>query len=709
MKNMASGQGLGVTRIYSATILREWLSYAVKVLEGQRASLFHWVPVFLAFGVGAYFSLPSEPPLMLGVMGSLICLGAYVLLPRQSIVSYLVLAALLISLGFSAAIIRSSLSYTEILEKDLGPVTVSGRISDIETLEGESAARVTLSHVAFKDKESQQVPKKVRIRVRDLQGLEVGDEIEILAQLHPPSGPLIPGGFDFRRYLYFKQIGAVGFAYHPPELIQPGPQFFAGVNHLRRSVVKNIKQALGAKEAGVASALITGQKSDIQEADLEAMRDAGLAHVLAISGLHIGLFAGFVFFVVRAGLVLVPGAALQYPVKKYAALVAMAAGFGYLALSGFSISAQRALIMAMLVFTAIILDRMALSLRLVAFAAAVILLISPDSLLSPGFQMSFAAVLSLVVAYDAARPWLSGFMRHAGWGKRLAMYFMGICATTVIASLATAPFALFHFQQVASYSLLGNLLTIPVLGFYIMPLAVISLVLMPFGLSYLPLMMMGIGIDWVLDTAYWVQSLPYSVLHVSYMPLSALISFVFGVLVMFLLKGEVRWAGVLGVLFALLLTQAYQRPDVLISDSGKLWAVSGSENTLYLSQKRREKFVIENWEKGYGLLAGEGTSWPKEGRLEDGGMTLSCGEAGCRLQKNGQKVSFLMSSESIAAACDWADVVIVSDPVPDWRCRKKQVIDLFDSFDHGAYALWLRERGVTVQNAADIAGKRPWS
>jgi competence protein ComEC len=683
-------------------------------LELQRAQLFLWLPVLFGVGIGLYFLLPSEPPLFLGVALFLLSFSLFVVSRKQDAFHMFLVILACVSAGFMMSSLRTHSVYTPILEKKLGPVDVIGNIAKIEKLEAETGTRVTFEDLEIEGLEPEKTPVRVRLRVREDDSLQLNSRVKVLAELQPPSIPVMPGGFDFRRYMYFHRIGAVGFVYRAPELITPAAGYFESIEALSASITAKIQHAMEGAQEGIAVALITGQQTGIAEEDLEAVRAAGLAHMLSISGLHIGLFSGIVFFIVRGFLALIPGFALRHPIKKYAAVLAFAAAFFYLMISGFLIPAQRSLIMAGIVFIAIIFDRLALSLRLIAFAALVVLLLAPESLLSASFQMSFGAVVCLIVFYDAIRDWWAAQYHNAGMFKRAALYFLGISFTTVIATIGTAPFSIFHFQQFSTYSLLANFVAIPILGFLIMPLAILALFVMPFGIEGWPLRLMAYPIQWILDVSYWVAELPYAILRIPMVSIGSLILCVVGALILFLWRGYGRWAGVFCIVASLILGAIHKRPDVLVSQSGDLWAFSDRVGGLYVSARNKDRFSIESWERLYGVEEGGAINWPREGALEvpaqdlsEGWPDIVCGEQACRLGYKGHKISFLKHPVEAPEECAWADLVVVADPLSSRSCDAV-VIDKFDAHYDGAHAIWLGEK-IRVQSSIDSVGRRLWS
>ena len=284
---------------------------------------------------------------------------------------------------------------------------------------------------------------------------------------------------------------------------------------MRGRINDRIRAALPGETGEIAAALITGARGGISEETNQAMRDSGLFHVLSISGLHMAIMAGTVFWLLRTLLASVPALALRFAIKKWAAAGALATASFYLALSGAAVPTVRAFLMMSIMLVAVTLDRPAITMRNVALAALLILVVAPESLFDPSFEMSFAAVIALVALYE----WLSGRARPSlgdispVWRglRKVWVLFAGAALTTLAASIAIAPFAVYHFHRMTHYGLLANLLAAPLVSLLIMPMALISLILMPFGLEALPLAAMGVGIEAMVAIGEWVARLPGAV------------------------------------------------------------------------------------------------------------------------------------------------------------------------------------------------------
>ena len=419
---------------------------------------FLWLPVGLGIGVGLYFSGQVEPPQWLGIC-LLVVLVAIGYVGRRTTHIYLISVGLgITALGFTAAQFRTAEVSHIVLAKKIGPTTVEGRVKLIETFT--DGARLTLDNTRIHRLGGDVTPSVVRIRVKTkLPNLRPGDWITARASLRPPPPPAMPGSFDFQRQLYFKAIGATGFTYGGVKIVSRQTDakvvsiWWQGIRH---DLSTHIRESIGGSAGAIAAALITGDRGSIPKNVLTAFRQSGLAHLLAISGLHIGLVAGILLVGIRTILALIPILALRYPIKKWAAFLAISGAFGYAILAGATVPTQRAFVMVSLVLLAVILDRQGISMRLVAIAAGVILVFRPESLVGASFQLSFAAVIALIAGYEywsERRIGAAREIRNRRGIWRPLTYLFGIASTTVIATLATSPFAVYHFNQVAVFGL----------------------------------------------------------------------------------------------------------------------------------------------------------------------------------------------------------------------------------------------------------------
>jgi competence protein ComEC len=443
---------------------------------------------------------------------------------------------------------------------------------------------------------------------------------------------------------------------------------------------------------------------------MQAIRDSGLAHLLAISGLHIGLVAGILFIGVRAMLALVGPLALRYPFKKWAAATAIAGALAYALIAGSTVPTQRAFLTVGLVLAAVMLDRRGLSIRLVAWAALAILIVQPESLLGPSFQMSFAAVTALIASYEV----ISERRRYDDYGnstlppwlRKAGLYLIGVALTTLIAGIATAPFAVFHFNRFADYGLAANLLAVPVTAMWVMPSAVVAFLLMPFGMEGLALASMGWGVDVIIKVAETVAGWDGAVTLVSAMPTAALCAIVLGGLWLALWRRRWRFLGFAGLCAGAVLALLAEPPGVLVDGRGRLLAVRAADSAVAVSTVRRARFERGIWLRRYGEEEAR-APWPKTGVSPD--KRLTCDRQGCLYRTAGRTVALAFDEGALAEDCWAADVVIAVVPVRRHCPARGGVIDRFNLWRDGAAAIWLNENGaIRIETINGVRGRRPW-
>jgi competence protein ComEC len=555
--------------------------------EAERHRWVLWLPVALGAGAALYFSLPQEPSLLVVAGAGGIAVAAVLGAGRWPLLG--LVAAL--ALGFGAAKLREEWVAAPVLDQAM-IVHFSGRIEAID--ERATGVRVILG--ALHSGQFRQVPGRVRISLRSGAGLAPGDGMSLTASLVPPPGPSEPGDRDFGRAAFFDGIGAVGFAYgrpYPEPLAQPldlPARLFAGIENLRLAMTARIHAALGPREGAIASALITGERGGIDPDDEAALRDAGLAHVLAIAGLHMALVGMGLFWLARAILAAFPAIALNYPIKKWSACLALAGAGFYLIISGATASATRAFVMLAMMLLAVLLDRPALSMRSLALAATILLLLRPESITEPGFQMSFAAVAALI----AVAEWEQTRERLVPRGA-FYRYLHGIVITSLVGSLATMPIAIFHFDRAAHYAVPGNLLAMPVMGFVVMPAAALSVAAMPFGLEAGPLHLLGWGIDVMVAAGRFVSGLPGAVTSTPAFPVSALVLMALGGLWLAIWRLPWRWLGLLPLLAGILLAWTAPRPQILVAGDARTIALRGPDGRLAFMRAPKDKYAARGW------------------------------------------------------------------------------------------------------------------
>jgi len=543
-------------------------------------------------------------------------------------------------------------------------------------------------------------PKRVRVAMRETSELDFqpGDWLSLTARLDTPPAPSEPGASDLGRSLYFQSIGAVGFAYGRAHRIIPAKppgvweRMGAGIESLRLIMTQRIQSALPGSIGGIASALITGERGGINDEDEAALRDAGLAHVLAIAGLHMALMGGGIFWLLRAVLAAIPAIALNYPIKKWAAAAALGASTFYLVISGAAPSAVRAFVMLAMVMVAILLDRPALTMRSLGLAAAILLVLRPESIIEPGFQMSFAAVAGLV----AVAEWEMRRERLKPRGP-LHRYVHGIVMTSLVGSLATLPYAMFHFDRATHYAVLGNLIAMPVMGFWVMPAAALSVALMPLGLEGWALHLLGQGIALMLAMGRWVSGLPGAVSLSPAMPMPALLLISLGGLWLTIWRTGWRWWGLAPLAIGAGLTFFAPLPDMLVASDAMTIAVRGPEGRLHFVRKPLDKYAARDW------LRRDGDG--REIEQAVGLPGVQCDGQGCVVNAP-MIIALSQRPEGLEEDCARARIVISAAQAPN--CKGPAVaIDQRAAEEGEGWRVTLSPAPTAI-SVRQVRGERPW-
>ncbi len=702
-------------RLSLAALLRAIGIWLVEQTVAERERWPLWLPVGFGLGIATYFSLRLEPSPLVGLVGLLLGVSLWLAARRRHMRSRLLVTALAVtslalSAGFTAIQLRSAQVAAPVLLRTLDFAEVTGTVARVQ--HQANATRLVLADLQIEGLPANRTPDRVRIRMgrQAAAAVETGDRVTVDARLLPPPGPVAPRAFDFQRRAWFDRIGAVGFSFGAPKRIDaanPVPllrTMNTDLAQLRKTVSERVRAALPGSSGAIAVALITGQRGTIPPDILTAVREAGLAHLLAISGLHIGLVAGFVFLVVRGGLALVPAIALNCPLKKIAAGLALLAAIFYMFLAGASVPTQRAVIMTGIVLIAVLVDRTAISLRTVAWAAVVVLLIRPEALSGASFQMSFAAVVGLVAAYEA----LGGHFRLS-YGRRSVigrsfLYLGGVALTTVIATVATAPFVIFHFNQLATYGLLANLVAVPLTAIWVMPLGVLALLAMLVGLESPLLQLMGWGIDVIVATAETTSAWPGAVQRFPRLPVWGLAAATIGGLWLCLMQRNWRWLGALGIAVAASSVFAAPIPAILVERDGNLVAVRSPDGSYMFSTRSRERFTRDAWLRQAGET--KQLAFPEPSRTAG---NMRCDALGCITVTGAHQAAIIFEPAALDEDCNSADLLIAPKLFIPPTCNRPDIlIDRGDLLDGGAHAVYLADSAVHAISANEQRGRRPW-
>ena len=611
--------------------------------------------IIFAVGIASYFAWPNEPVWWWAAMLA----AGLAAIATFAASRWAGLAALVLG-GFALAALHTQLASPNPVEREQR-ITATGWVSDVDT--GGRMRRITLDLTEAAPVPRSGMPHRVRFRVgKTWPRVELGDAITVNIVVGPLPGPAVPDGYDPARRAFFQGLAGSGFAISEPSTarIELGriDKARLTITRLRRGIAERVMAAAPSETAGLQAALLTGLRDDIPDAQTEALRASGLAHILAISGLHMGLVSFGVFALASASLALLPAAAGR-DMRKIAAIIGILAATGYLLLSGASVATQRAYVMVCIAFCAVLLERRVLSIRSVAVAAVGTLLIHPEALMSVGFQMSFAAVAALVVVF---RIWTDRRpkRRAEGLRDRVTAFYGSLAGTSVIAMFATGGFALFHFGRFANYGLLGNLAAMAIFP-VVMGFGIASLALMPFGLEAAPLTVMSWLLRPMIGVAEWVAALPGAVGHAKAANPLALALYGLGFASACLAtKRAVVVASLLSTV-ALALWVATPVYDLRITDDGRvsIWS-DGQAST---SSLRADGYGRDMFSRALGAGDVEWAAYRDD--------FADCDALGCRFAHKGKTISVVEEASEVSEACADSDIVVLPDRSATAPARRK--------------------------------------
>ncbi|WP_299812707.1 ComEC/Rec2 family competence protein [uncultured Roseibium sp.] len=682
--------------------------------DGDSRGLLWWSFAFAA-GIAAYNLFPEEPHWPALAVLAALALALVIWAGRHGTLGRAVILTFALACGLTVAAIRTAIVEAPRLGETM-TVTLTGHV--LESQAGLRGTRVLLGVETIDGRPRSTVtfPEKVRLRVPAGDHNRVGEGVSLRARLFPPAGPVSPGGYDFSYRAFFSGIGATGFSYGPAVPAETGDpsmmlRFAAQIQQVREGLANRIRSALpDTPERALIIALLVGDRSGISQEQEDDLRAAGLAHILAISGLHMALFAGGAYGSVLLLFALFPSLALRWPTHKWAAIVALTAAVGYLLISGAAVATQRSFLMIALVFLGIFTGRRGLTLRSVALAGLFLLLIAPERLFFPGFQMSFAAVICLVAVYEQWRKRSADLHQHQDEGhasgrinqvlRFVGKWAMGLFVTALVAGLATGIIGAHHFGRIAPYGLLGNLLGMPVFSLLVMPMGVLALVLMPLGLAVLPLHVMAFGLSILQETAAFTANLSADAGAVGNLNGVSALLLLSALFIALLISGRRRFLSLVPLTGALALMVLSRPPDIQIAASGQVVATRDEAGLLRLS-KGRKSFQAELWFQREGIPEQEIESRtmksPQRRCDEDGCVVLAY--AGQDKKDIGEKaagesgaaplsIALPKSPQALSLDCRYADIV-VSDMIAPLGCGARIVFDREVRRRRGAISVWL--------------------
>ena len=706
--------------------------------EVETGAGFLWGTVAFGGGCAAYFQLPREPwpaafPLLCLALFAGFCKSGRAQFPRACLAG-----AALVAAGLSIAQIQTLLTDTPSLRRAV-TVDIRGLVTKVEQ-RPRGRVRYTLRVIEISGSRTRRSGMEglelVRVSARSgAVPITVGQGIEGRARLSPTPGPAFPGAYDFSFFTWFDGIGASGFFLGSPRRGESSPATAAidigiSINQLRQHIAFLIHDALPDQSGALATALIVGDRSGIDETTVEALRQAGLAHILAISGLHMALVVLTVMFITRGVIAAMPAVALNVPGKKWAGVAGLFSASGYLLVSGASISTQRAYIMVVVMLVAVLLDRRALTMRNVAMAAVIILLLSPHAVLMPGFQMSFAAVAALVACYDVvsrrkdARP----RKRHYGGVRGGIIRFvrrdlLGLALTSLVAGLATALFAAYHFYRIAPFGLLANVLAMPLVTFAVMPLALLSTLLMPFGLEGGVLTMMAIPLQSVVSTAEIVTGMQPSG-GTGALSGPVLLFGTMALVFLTVMRTGLKLLAVPFIIMAAISAKLLDRPDMIIAEGARQVGLFTQSNQMILLRPNADRFTTGIWKMAYAAKPAKNTVPDTSQSEQNGrGQGFTCDLHGCSAVLKGMTIVVVKSTAHLFEDCRMADILIipyaVNQPCAALRSGRKLpiIIDSRTLTSTGSQAIWIDEKhesgGDPAKSIRAIPSygrhRRPWT
>jgi competence protein ComEC len=680
-----------------------WLRSAESWLDTERDQLALWVPVAVGLGIGMWQIWGAEGLYPVTLFCAALLLFAIAAGTQRRIGRALLFSGIAVAVGFAAITVKSASVAAPVLTK-VWVGELYGRIEKVELLTARDTLRLELATEGQQD-----LPPKVRVNVPTEQfvpDFRQGAIVRLRARLMPPAGPALPGGYDFARRAWFQQIGATGSAlgritvYHAS--LHP-----AWLAETRSDLSQHILTQMPGTTGAMGEALITGDQGHIDDGDAQAMRDSGMAHLLSISGLHVTAVVGFLFLLCSRTLALISPLALRFSIPLIAAAFAAFGAVGYTLLAGAEVPTVRSCIAALLVLVALAMGREALTLRLVAFGALIVLLFWPEAMAGPSFQLSFAAVATIVILHDAR--WMKRWTerREEPFETRMGRGLVSLIITGIAIELLLAPIALFHFHRTGLYGALANVVAIPLTTFLIMPAQAIALMLDIAGLGAPFWWLAGQGVAAILAIAHYVSNLPGAVSMLPAMPVWAFVSMIAGGLVFGLLQSKARYAGLLPFTAGFAAMLVAPRPDLLITGDGKHLAIVSANGDIALLRAKAGDYIRDM------LLENAGTTAEPQALEQWPGAKCSPDICVIEIWRGAQnwrvlatRTPYPIPAMEMAAACKRVDIVVSDRWLPS-SCRPQWIkADRNMLEQSGGLAFYLADQKLVSVN--DANAHMPW-
>lgn len=586
--------------------------------EKSYGVFFSFTTLFAGIGVVLYFSLPFTLSFIdiFSWIGVVLFLLIY--LHKHLFLRLLLFLVIFSLIGVLAAHFEDWRYHTKMLGGTISS-TITARLIEAPRLKNKRYKLI----VAIENSERPHLnflPKIVSVTARNIPlGLDIGDVIKGYVRLYSISGPIRADSYDFAFYNYFKSIGAQGYFISNIKYIKHKHDtgLWEGIHNkienIRNIIDKKIKQQQNNEEGAIASALITGERTGISDATNSMLRQAGLAHILAISGLHMSIVTGLVFLSIRYFFSMFMKFGCYFPIKKIAAFCAILSATCYFALSGASPSAQRSFVMVEIIFLAIMFDKQAITIRNLLIAIWVTIIIYPHQILDPSFQMSFAAAAALVSLYKTyynsqANHFNENFAgilkNNKAWFlvlrffKKIIYIVINTGLASFIAGTASGIFAIYHFGNFAPYAMFSNVMAGSVISLLVMPFALISVLAMPFHLEAKPLYILAKSIILVKKIAFFIVSLTPQI-PIKFMNSSTLALLALGICLLIILRTRLRLIGAFIIFIGTICYYMASFPIAVIAENGKMAILISAKHNANLYAKHPSNFILKEWRKSY--------------------------------------------------------------------------------------------------------------
>ncbi|QLC21671.1 ComEC family competence protein [Parasphingopyxis sp. CP4] len=676
-------------------------------LQLERDQIPLWLPVALGCGIASWFALADRSAWIAFIMLALaVACACFALGQGLRIVRIAGIAAMMMALGCILIWIRAERTDTETLGRPVAS-DFTAQVVSVEHLPARQSIRLRL-----RSPSDTSLPVQFRVNIDEdaaPDGLAAGAWVALEARLMPPPRAAVPGAYDFSQRAWFDGIGATGRAWGDVRIVREaeGGSWRGWLEAQRTRLAAHVADRVGGREGAIAATLATGDRGRIAEEDADAMRRSGLAHLLAISGLHVTAVIGVAMLLVLKTLALSPRLALNLPLIVIAAGAGALAGLAYTLFTGSQVPTVRACIAAMLILIGVAMGRDAITLRLVATGALIVLLLWPETLVGPSFQLSFAAVTAIVALHEHPRVKRLLSRRDERFFAKVGRFTLGLLLTGIVVEIALMPIALYHFNKAGLYGALANIIAIPLTSFVIIPLEALALFLDMFGLGAPVWWIVGQALSLLMTLAHSVSETPGAVALLPSMPITAYVAMIIGGLWFLLWKSAWRYWGLPIVMFGGAWALVSPAPDILVTGDGQHMAIRQADGRLALLRPRAGDYVRDIFNETSGLES-------EAGALDDL-PTAWCNPDSCRttIWSGGRqwrifatRSSYYLPYPELMAECSAADIVVSDRRMPDGCTPRWLLADR--GFLQEAGGLAIRLSPAHIETVLTPGDDRPW-